>query len=40
VPAFDHHQPLGFERMLVTLEWQIGDRAVWHYQAVAPPSTG
>jgi hypothetical protein len=36
----DHHQPLGFERTLISLENQIGDRALWLYQAVAPPSTG
>jgi hypothetical protein len=40
VHAFDHHQPLGFERTLANLERQIGVRALWLYQAVAPPSTG
>jgi hypothetical protein len=40
VPALDHHQSLEFERTLVSLERQIGDRALWLYQAVAPPSTG
>jgi hypothetical protein len=38
--AIDHHQPLGFERTLASLERQIGYRARWLYQAVAPPSTG
>jgi hypothetical protein len=36
----DRLRDLGFEHTLVSLERQIGDRALWLYQAVSPPSTG